>query len=52
MEAALDVLNGFRDKLTHTLKLNVPSSAARIVLPGVIGPFLKAYPHIVLQSGG
>src|SRR6202034_3536890 len=36
MEAALDVLNGFRDKPTGTLKLNVPSSAARITLPTVI----------------
>jgi DNA-binding transcriptional LysR family regulator len=49
MEAALDVLNGFRDKPTGTLKLNVPSSAARIVLPGVIGPFLKAYPDIRVE---
>jgi tetratricopeptide (TPR) repeat protein len=29
MEAAMDVLNGFRDKPTGTLRLNVPSSAAR-----------------------
>src|SRR6195952_3668628 len=49
IEAALDVLNGFRDKPTGTLKLNVPSSAARIVLPGVIAPFLKAYPDISLE---
>jgi DNA-binding transcriptional LysR family regulator len=49
MEAALDVLNGFRDKPTGTLKLNVPSSAARIVLPGVIAPFLKAYPDIRVE---
>ncbi len=49
MEAALDVLNGFRDTPTGTLKLNVPSSAARIVLPGVIAPFLKAYPDITLE---
>jgi DNA-binding transcriptional LysR family regulator len=49
MEAALDVLNGFRDKPTGTLKLNVPSSAARIVLPTVIAPFLKAYPDIRVE---
>jgi len=49
MEAALDVLNGFRDKPTGTLKLNVPSSAARIVLLPVIAPFLKAYPDIRLE---
>jgi DNA-binding transcriptional LysR family regulator len=49
MEAAMDVLNGFRDKPTGTLKLNVPSSAARIVLPTVIAPFLKAYPDIRVE---
>jgi DNA-binding transcriptional LysR family regulator len=49
MEAALDVLNGFRDKPTGTLKLNVPSSAARIVLPTIIAPFLRAYPDICVE---
>src|SRR5438270_9815719 len=49
MEAALDVLNGFRDKPSGTLKLNVPSSAARIVLPGVVAPFLKLYPEIRVE---
>jgi DNA-binding transcriptional LysR family regulator len=49
MEAALDVLNGFRDKPTGTLKLNVPSSAARIVLPGIIASFMKAYPDIRME---
>ncbi|HEX3634361.1 MAG TPA: LysR family transcriptional regulator [Paraburkholderia sp.] len=49
MEAALDVLNGFRDKPTGTLKLNVPSSAARIVLATIIPQFLKAYPDIRVE---
>lgn len=49
MEAALDVLNRFRDKPSGTLKLNVPSSAARIVLPTVIPRFLKAYPDIRVE---
>jgi len=49
MEAALDVLNVFRDKPSGTLKLNVPSSAARIVLPSVIAPFLKTYPDIRVE---
>jgi DNA-binding transcriptional LysR family regulator len=49
MEAALDVLNGFRDKPTGTLKLNVPSSAARIVLPTIIAPFIKTYPDIRVE---
>src|SRR5260221_11542120 len=49
MEAARDVLSGFRAKPTGTLKLNVPSSAARIVLPTVIAPFLKAYPDVRVE---
>ena len=49
MEAALDVLNVFRDKPAGTLKLNVPSSAARIVLPTLIAGFLKAYPEIRVE---
>ena len=49
MEAALDVLNVFRDKPSGTLKLNVPSSAARIVLPSVIAPFLSTYPDIRVE---
>ncbi|NKJ47534.1 LysR family transcriptional regulator [Burkholderia sp. SG-MS1] len=49
MEAALDVLNGFRDTPTGTLKLNVPSSTARIVLPNVIASFLKQYPDIRVE---
>ena len=49
MEAALDILNVFRDKPSGTLKLNVPSSAARIVLPTVIPQFLKAYPDIRVE---
>jgi DNA-binding transcriptional LysR family regulator len=49
MEAALDLLNVFRDKPSGTLKLNVPSSAARIVLPGVIAAFLKTYPEIHVE---
>ncbi|SIT49028.1 putative transcriptional regulator [Paraburkholderia piptadeniae] len=49
MEAALDVLNIFRDKPSGTLKLNVPSSVARIVLPPIIAPFLDAYPDIRVE---
>ena len=44
--SALDVVNDFRDRPTGTLKLNVPLSAARLVLPTLITPFLKAYPDI------
>ncbi|WP_198651573.1 LysR family transcriptional regulator [Dyella sp. C11] len=46
MEAALDVLNVFRDTPTGTLKLNVPAGVARAVLPPILAAFLKAYPQI------
>jgi DNA-binding transcriptional LysR family regulator len=49
MEAALDVLNGFRDKPAGTLRLNVPSSAARVILPPILAPFLKTYPEIRVE---
>jgi DNA-binding transcriptional LysR family regulator len=49
MEAAFDVLNSFRDRPAGTLKLNVPASAARIVLTPLIPPFLKLYPDIRLD---
>jgi DNA-binding transcriptional LysR family regulator len=49
VEAALDVVNSFRDRPAGTLKLNVPVSAARLVLPGIVSPFLAAYPDIRLE---
>jgi DNA-binding transcriptional LysR family regulator len=49
VEAALDVVNGFRDRPAGTLRLNVPVSAARLVLPGIVPPFLAAYPGIRLE---
>ncbi len=49
VEAALDVVNGFRDRPAGTLRLNVPVSAARLVLPAIVPPFLAAYPEIRLD---
>ena len=49
VEAALDVVNNFRDRPTGTLRLNVPVSAARLVLPRIVPPFLAAYPDIRLE---
>src|ERR1700719_246640 len=40
VEAALDVVNGFRDRPAGTLRLNVPVSAARLVLPTILPGFL------------
>ncbi len=49
VEAALDVVNGFRDRPVGTLRLNVPASASRLVLPSLLPPFLAAYPDILLD---
>jgi len=49
VEAALDVVNAFRDRPAGTLRLNVPGVAARLVLPSIVTPFLKAYPDIRLE---
>jgi DNA-binding transcriptional LysR family regulator len=47
--ASLDVVNGFRSRPAGTLRLNVPVSAARLVLPAIVPPFLAAYPEIRLE---
>jgi DNA-binding transcriptional LysR family regulator len=49
VEAALEVVNGFRGRPARTLRLNVPVSAARLVLPAIVPPFLAAYPDIRLE---
>ncbi len=49
VHAALDVVNGFRDRPAGTLRLNVPVSAARLTLPAIVPPFLAAYPDIRLE---
>jgi len=49
VESALDVVNDFRDRPSGTLRLNVPVSAARLVLPAIITPFLQAHPDIRLE---
>jgi DNA-binding transcriptional LysR family regulator len=47
--AALDVVNLFRDRPAGTLRLNVPVSAARLVLPPILPGFLAAYPDIQVE---
>jgi DNA-binding transcriptional LysR family regulator len=49
VDAALDVVNGFRDRPAGTLRLNVPVSAARLVLPAIVPPFLATYREIQLE---
>jgi DNA-binding transcriptional LysR family regulator len=47
--AAIDVVNGFRNRPAGTLRLNVPISAARLALPAIVPAFLAAYPEILLE---
>jgi DNA-binding transcriptional LysR family regulator len=49
VSAALEAVNDFRDSPTGTLRLNVPTAVARLVLPTIIGPFLAAHPGISLE---
>ena len=49
VQAALEVVNSFRDRPAGTLRLNVPVSAVRLALPSIVPPFLAAYPDIRLE---
>nr|WP_315260705.1 LysR family transcriptional regulator [uncultured Duganella sp.] len=49
VESALDVVNGFRDRPAGRLRLNVPLSAAKLILPRLLPPFMAAYPEIVVE---
>lgn len=49
VRAALDVVNGFRDSPTGTLRLNVPGILARVILPPVIAGFLARHPGITVE---
>ena len=49
IDSALDVVNGFRDTPTGTLRLNVPLGVVRLVLPAIVPRFLAAYPEIRLE---
>lgn len=49
VDQALDAVNNFRDTPTGTLRLNVPLSAARLVLPSIVPAFLSAHPGIRME---
>jgi DNA-binding transcriptional LysR family regulator len=49
VEAALEGIGDLRDRPAGTLRLNVPASAARLVLPAIVPGFLAAYPDIRLD---
>lgn len=49
VNAALDAVNRYRNTPGGTLRLNVPVSATRLVLPGLVPEFLRRYPDIQLE---
>ncbi|MGC0916229.1 LysR substrate-binding domain-containing protein [Pantoea agglomerans] len=49
VNAALDAVNRYRNALGGTLRLNVPVSATRLVLPALVPEFLQRYPDIRLE---
>ncbi|MBZ4418490.1 LysR family transcriptional regulator [Myxococcus sp. RHSTA-1-4] len=49
VRTALDVVNDFRDRPSGRLRLNVPTAAARLVLPHIVPSFLAKYPDICLE---
>lgn len=49
VDAALDSLNRYRNTPGGTLRLNVPVSAARLVLPSLVPEFIRRYPNIQLE---
>ncbi|WP_244481314.1 LysR substrate-binding domain-containing protein [Rhizobium sp. Leaf371] len=49
IDAALRHVVGLGERPAGSLKLNVPISAARLILPQIVPAFLKAYPEIRLE---
>lgn len=49
VDDALDSLNRYRNTPGGTLRLNVPVSAARLVLPSLVPEFIRRYPNIQLE---
>src|SRR5262249_2742171 len=47
--AAIDAVNSLRESPAGTLRLNVPTIVARVVLPPIVEGFLKAHPGITLD---
>lgn len=49
IEAAVDVVNGYRARPAGMLKLNVPEVVARLVLRPILPGFLAAFPEIQVE---
>lgn len=49
VQAALEVVEGFRDSPRGVLRLNVPTIVARAILPPIMVGFLQANPDVTLE---
>lgn len=49
LDAALELVNESKDKPAGRLRLNVPISASRLVLPRIVPAFLAAFPEVELE---
>jgi len=49
VQAALEVVDGFRDTPRGVLRLNVPAIVSRAILPQIIIGFLGAHPDVTLE---
>ncbi len=49
VQAAIDFTRGLGDQPAGTLRLNVPVSAARLVLPSILPGFLAEYPEVSVE---
>ena len=49
VDAALDAINRYRNTPGGTLRLNVPVSATRLILPALVPAFSQRYPDIQLE---
>lgn len=49
VQASVDAISSIGDGPSGTLRLNVPVSASRLLLPTIIPPFLAAHPNIQVE---
>ncbi|MBX9796556.1 LysR family transcriptional regulator [Sphingomonas sp.] len=49
IDAAIDMLGDYRGTVAGTLRLNVPTVAADLILVDIVPPFLAAYPDIRVE---
>lgn len=49
VRAAVDAVNGEGGRLVGTLRLNVPTIVARLILPPIVEGFLRAHPGVAME---